>query len=248
MRLRAIGRLGVLLLLGGPPAGLAGQTPSSEEGDRMEWLVAPYLVFPNMSGEVGVANQSVAVEADPGDIFSRLQFGAMLYVEARKGDWGGSFDGLYMNLEQDAENANATAGAKQAALEFSLYRHLGKTVSILAGARVNILNSDLDLNTIGTTASATETWVDPFIGARLSHRFGESRWSAAIRGDIGGFGVGSDLAWQVYPVLNYRASRLLSIHLGYRALDMDYETGSGAKAFEYDMTTFGPEIGFGFHL
>jgi hypothetical protein len=66
--------------------------------------------------------------------------------------------------------------------------------------------------------------------------------------DIGGFSVGSKLAWQIYPVAGVRVSKLLSIHLAYRWLDMEYETGSGSDAFVYDVRTFGPEIGLAFHF
>ncbi len=31
-------------------------------------------------------------------------------------------------------------------------------------------------------------------------------------------------------------------------MGMDYETGSGTDLFVYDMTVFGPEIGFVFHF
>ena len=66
--------------------------------------------------------------------------------------------------------------------------------------------------------------------------------------DIGGFGVGSKLAWQIYPVAGVRLSRLVSVHLAYRVLDMDYGTGSGTDTFAYNMRTFGPEIGLAFHF
>jgi hypothetical protein len=75
-----------------------------------------------------------------------------------------------------------------------------------------------------------------------------NRWRLRISGNIGGFGIGSDLAWQVYPFVGYRFSRLFELSAAYRWLGMDYETGSGTDMFRYDMVTFGPEIGFVFHF
>ena len=66
--------------------------------------------------------------------------------------------------------------------------------------------------------------------------------------DIGGFSVGSTLAYQIYPMAGVRVSRLLSIHVAYRYLYMDYQTGSGREAFVYDMSIYGPEIGLAFHF
>ncbi len=50
------------------------------------------------------------------------------------------------------------------------------------------------------------------------------------------------------PFAGYRFSNLFELVLAYRALGMDYETGSGAELFAYDVVTFGPEIGFLFHF
>ena len=76
----------------------------------------------------------------------------------------------------------------------------------------------------------------------------ESNWKLGIRGDVGGFGMGSDITWQVFPFVGYRFSKLFEISGGYRALGMDYKTGSGTDAFLYDMVIFGPQLGLVFHF
>ena len=51
--------------------------------NKWHYLAEPYVVFPNMNGTAGQGNLPDAdVKADAGDIFSHLQFGAMLYFEA----------------------------------------------------------------------------------------------------------------------------------------------------------------------
>ena len=65
---------------------------------------------------------------------------------------------------------------------------------------------------------------------------------------VGGFGVGSQLAWQVFPAVSYRFTPLLEIEGGYRAIGMDYENGSGNEKFVYDLTTYGPQLGLKFHF
>ena len=43
------------------------------------------------------------MDTDPSDIFSDLQFGAMLFAEAKNHQWAIGFDGLYMDLGKDGE-------------------------------------------------------------------------------------------------------------------------------------------------
>jgi hypothetical protein len=234
--------------LAGTPVALAAQASDEAGADRVEWTVAPYFLVPTMSGDLTVGNQTVGVDASPGDIFDKLQFGAMLYVQVRKGVWGGAVDGLYMNLEQDAKQVNASAGAKQGMVDMSAFRRLTPAIDVLLGARVNILESSLNLPTPGVSVSETKTWVDPIVGVLLHLPPSESKWSLGMRADIGGFGIGSSFAYQLYPQLGFRASRLISIHAAYRYMNMDYDTGSGSDYFRYDMSTFGPELGLAFHF
>ena len=38
-----------------------------------------------------------------------------------------------------------------------------------------------------------KSWLDPLVGVRFNHEFND-RWSVVLRGDVGGFGVSSELA------------------------------------------------------
>jgi hypothetical protein len=69
-----------------------------------------------------------------------------------------------------------------------------------------------------------------------------------LRGEIGGFGIGSDIAWQVQAIAGYRFSKLFDMSAGYRVIGLDYTSGEGAKTFVYDVATFGPMIRFGFNF
>jgi len=62
-----------------------------------------------------------------------------------------------------------------------------------------------------------------------------------VKGDIGGFDVGSELTWQAYAGLEYQFPNSMYAALGYRALSVDYSSGG----FTYDMVTSGPQIEFG---
>jgi hypothetical protein len=68
------------------------------------------------------------------------------------------------------------------------------------------------------------------------------RWSLSLAGDVGGFGVGSDLTWAAQGILGYRLplGRFETIlGVGYQALSWDYED----NAFGWDVTQQGPIVG-----
>ena len=69
------------------------------------------------------------------------------------------------------------------------------------------------------------------------------KWSFTLRGDIGGFGVGSDFAWQGLGTLRWQTSERVGVLAAYRYIDMDYDTDKGARYFEYDMSLSGPALG-----
>jgi hypothetical protein len=95
-------------------------------------------------------------------------------------------------------------------------------------------------------ASGDVTWFDPLIGLRLRHRFSPQA-DMVLRGDVGGFGVGSKLSWQAMGYLNWDFARteraVWSAMIGYRALYVDFEKGAGNTLYEYDMLTHGPIMG-----
>ena len=137
-------------------------------------------------------------------------------------------------------------------------------LDVLAGGRYNSveITTDILLN-VGATLTpdivplsitdtgqvrarieADEHWVDPFVGLRLRMDSGTG-YQFYVRGDVGGFGAGSDFAWQAIAGIigQCRCNENLSWTLGYRALDTDYSTGSGVNEFAYDMLVHGPVIG-----
>jgi phospholipid N-methyltransferase len=117
--------------------------------------------------------------------------------------------------------------------------------SIESGANINVAN--LGGGTNNLNKKITETWVDPMIVARIKSR-PDKKFVYQLRGDIGGFGIGSELAWEVQAYAGYRFSKLFQLTGGYRVISLDYTKGSGDSRFLYDVNTFGPVIRFGFNL
>ncbi len=99
--------------------------------------------------------------------------------------------------------------------------------------------------------SGSVDWVDPFIGARLRQKLAPGQ-DLTLRGDIGGFDVGSQFTWQVLATYNFQLcltdQYVLDGYLGYRALSVDYSQGSGNSKYEFDVLMQGPVIGATLHF
>ena len=226
------------------------RSAAAQDGD-WEFVVAPYFLFPYMSGSVSVRGFDQEIDASPSGIFDKLTFGGMLALEAHSPVWAIGLDGIYMNLDQDLPNAEGEVGFNQGVVQLSGFRRVAPWAEVLIGGRLNVLSGSLYRFGIvlpdTLDLSESEVWFDPFLGARLQVP-DTDRLRLGVRGDVGGFGIGSTFAWQIYPVIGYRIARWFELAAAYRWLSMDYETGTGAELFAYDVTTSGPEIGLVFHF
>ena len=66
------------------------------------------------------------------------------------------------------------------------------------------------------------------------------KWSATLYGDVGGFGIGSDITWQAIPVVNYQLNHKMTLGAGWRVFKVHYDKGD----FLYDIAQNGPLIVF----
>ena len=231
----------VVLVASGAWTPAAAQAPS----DKWDVMVAPYFMGAAMSGTTAVRGREVDVDVSASDIFSNLQFGAMGLVVARKGNWGFGADAIWMALGTTVRNTNVDFN--QGAFAFYGLRRLGSAADLTVGMRVNTLQGQLKFNTLGVDVSQDKTWVDPLVGLTLRSP-GEHRVHARVYTEIGGFGVGSDFTWQVFPTVGFKFTDHFSLEVGYRWLDLDYSTGDGNERFVYDVLTQGPVGGLAFRF
>jgi hypothetical protein len=227
--------------------------------------VAPfYLWLPALDGRITVGETSTSVDQSVGDtldlLFDSFKFAATGRVEARKGNAFLTLDLMYMDLGENVQTdvgAGVTADFKQLILEFGGGYHLldwavagegmpSLSVDVLAGGRYVDLDSGITIENV-LDVDRSKDWLDPFVGGRL--RLGIiDRLTVSVRGDIGGFGVGSHFTWNMVAVLAYQVSQRMSIGAGYRILDINYAQGTGTNAFRYDVQMRGPVLGFNFRF
>lgn len=230
-----------------------------------KFTLEPYLLFPNMNGTSGLgALPDLEVDANPGDVFSNLRFGMMLQSELSNGTWSVGSDIIYMNLKEDVSpgvfGARGELGAKQFAWEVSGLYQVKPWLELGVGGLLNSLSLEVDVRfnnlnggVVDVNRKNSQTWFDPMLIAQSRGKFNKDVFYV-VRGEIGGFGIGSDFAWQARALAGYRFSRVFYITGGYRAIGLDYQkdnsSGEGLSnnRFSYDMTIFGPEIRFGFNF
>jgi hypothetical protein len=232
----------------------------NDTSKKFKVYLEAYIMFTSMSGTNGFGNLPNAFICVPASkVFSYLKIGGMLYGEVHNDQLAFTSDLFYADLQQDASSKNGiisgTAGLKQFWWELEGLYRINPWFELGAGARINNISGTLNLNAVdpGGTGSVSKsgtssnTWVDPLIVTRLKTVI-DNRWLLQLRADVGGFGVGSKIAWQLQPDIFYRCSRLLVLGLGYRILSTDYEKGSGSDRFLFDMDEYGPQIKIGFNL
>ena len=251
----ALAMLIAFLLIGVTP--IIAQDQDDENAKEWNFTAAPYLIIPSMNGNVAINGIPIDVSASPDDIFSNLKGGFMFFFEASNSKWAVNMDILYMKLGETGEtpllSRKAELEVKQLGLTFNGLYRVAPWAEVGIGGRFNSIDQTAEIAPgeyvlPGSKFSMTQTWFDPLLVARVMTRFDGSQWRLGMLADIGGFGIGSDLAWQINPFVGYQFTKLFEIDLAYRWLSMDYETGSGTDQFVYDMVISGPEIGLLFHF
>ena len=182
------------------------------------------------TGPLGAATLSGNVSADYEQ--------AIVEVGAAYEVWTGNHSGL------GASALDVVAGGR--------YWHQDATLSANALLNVGVPSAGLDFEGGRVIArSGSVDWVDPFIGARLRQQMAPGQ-NLTLRGDVGGFDVGSEFSWQVIATYDFQLCvtdrHTIDGYLGYRALSVDYSEGSGANRYEYDAVQHGPVVGATVHF
>lgn len=235
---------------------------AADADDRWQIEFTPYLFASGLHGSTGTQQVTADVNAGFGDVVKNLDKGFMGTLEVRRDRWGFILDGLYFKLKDEGARSwegPAGIGSATGDLDVSTTMQMyqlsaayrlggGVPTDLIAAGRYTRL--DLDLNLVTTTGgllpggtrslSASQSWWDPVIGARVTLPFAE-HWSAMLYVDIGGFGAGSDLTYQGVAGVNWQFSGHVSAKAGYRYIYQDYER----NGFVWKMAAYGPYLGVG---
>jgi hypothetical protein len=239
-----------------------------EGGDTKDWQFefTPYFFAAGLNGKTGKNGVTADVDMSFDEILDNLDSGFMGIFESRKGPWSFAFEGVYFKMKDEKASSwegplgNTGTGTVEATMTEQLYQLSAGyrviddsvKVDVFGAARATRLDAQLDLTvTTGPpllpdgsrSVGSRKTWWDPLIGVRALLPFAEN-WTAVGYGDIGGFGVGSDLTYQLIAGVNWQISKVVSAKFGYRYLYQDYEK----NGFIWDMAASGFYLGAGFRF
>ncbi|MDX1393581.1 MAG: hypothetical protein R3195_04290 [Gemmatimonadota bacterium] len=210
-------------ILLGAPADAAAQDRGNPD---WHYVVHPTLWFSNVDGEVTLDEAELVV----GD--STLQAAFYGSVEVGKGRWRGigtfrttgisgttevELDGPLGDVMADYD-FDLTVAELFAAVEFGSFE-TNHAFEFLGGLRY--VRHALDVGVDIGTQVTREDWIEPVAGARYYAEMGRLFW-ATIDGNIGGFGIGSDISWVVAGTLGVRITRHIDATLAMRYYQTEF--------------------------
>ena len=152
-----------------------------------------------------------------------------------------------------AEGLKAKISAAVQQLGQSQEPGLAAAIRTKAQARVGQLKTQLATQIAHTLTSQLnrsfsfyDNWVDPLIGLRGRLNLTKAFYLTAYT-DVGGFGVGSDIAVEAYAALGCQVTRNIYSEVGYHYLYDDFRD-EGANDFLYQFSTHGVQISAGLNF
>jgi hypothetical protein len=207
----------------------------------------------SLDGDAELAGIEADVDVPFSDILDELSFAGMGSIVARNGPYGFFVNPLFARTETDNDLVRVRDDTTILGLG-ALYRAVdwrqpdtavggprGAQLDVLAGVRLTSLRLELNGRRGLPKFDDSKTWVDPTVGLGGRLQLTE-RWETFAEGDIGGFGVGSDITWDWFAGVGYGLGlfgRDAWLRAGYRMLHQDYKDGD----FEWDVTYKGPFVG-----
>jgi hypothetical protein len=212
-----------------------------------------YGWVPGISADVDSGEASDHVSNAPINIMDDLNGAIMVHAEVSKQPFTLIADFLYVSFEDDSVGPSGGSGfslegsildlaATMRAGEWSIGKDGTIAIDPLVGARWCDLDIGLDLGPL--EGSKSKQWIDPVVGARVIADLDE-HWRFLVRGDLGGFGVGTEFTWFVDASVSYTFVHGIFATLGYRALYLDFDDGSGDDRAKITGILHGPYIGVG---
>ena len=225
---------------------LVGVNAQAQEND-WNWSLTPYAWLAGMDGDLTARGLTVPVDQSFSDLVDDLSFAAMLMADGNNGTWGVMADAVYVGLDDSQETGAGQLKGEvhewilSAVAYLTVSSNEKMTLDVGAGGRYTDMTLDVSVPTM--SVSASQNWVDPILLARVRLPLSD-KFNAAVTGDVGGFGVGADLTWQVVASAGYAITKSIDAVIGYRYLAVDFEDGD----FAYDIATSGFGLGLKFAL
>ena len=251
MRHALLGTLALSLCLGAAGAAAASEPDSTHESESgWQFAATPYVWASGISADIDLDDHgTVEMDTSFTDILGDLKFTFMGAFEARNDRFVMLTDIIYLHVGSEEDGPQGFVEAEVDLATFigtamAGYRVVDKGplfLDLFAGGRVTSIDAELELTGPFQSAEAdtSKTKVSPVVGARFRLPLGD-RWGAAVYGDLAGFGITSDLTWQLMGTVQYDLSDRWRMAAGYRHVAVKVGKGNA----DIDMALSGPILGF----
>jgi len=221
------------------------------EDSQWEFRLSPYAWFAGFKGDVASVpslGDSIYVDISSSDALSDTEASLAFVFEGKKGKHGFLTDFLYSDMRSntalvDGVPVTLDSVSKttlfSAAYMYELYNNESAVIDVYGGARYWKIDTDLSLSVITPSIGHVESWIDPLIGIKGRTALGDTKFYVTASATVGGFGVGSDLFYDLAAHLGYQWSKSIGTTIGYRMYDLDYEN----DGFVYDVKQEGWMLG-----
>jgi hypothetical protein len=227
---------------------VAPTTQAQETAGAWRQTVFLYGMGAGIDGTSTIGPLSLPIDKSISDVFDALKFGAMAAYRIENDEWSFEGDLTFMNLGWNQSTAAGRVGGDLSVQQLTLMATAGRRINRNLEALVSLayfdLSNELEVSVLQQRRRATRdaSWVDPMVGFNYAIPFA-GKWTYTLRGDIGGFGVGSDLTWQILTAFRRQNTERFGWFVGYRVVSFDYQSGSGSNFQRYDLTQQGPMAG-----
>jgi hypothetical protein len=214
---------------------------AQDSSDEWELQLAPlYLWAVNLDGTMTVRGVEAPLEVSFDDAFDNLDAAFTLQFEAWQNKWGFIGNFSYLNLSDDVTGplglASANVDLKDWIVEASAGYRFHPSAFLILGVRYYKVDGTITPDgPVGLlpTIDVEEGWLDPIVGIGWRPQLSK-RVTLNFRGDVGGFGLASDLVWHGFASIDLRVSRHVALGAGYRVMDYDYEKEREQFAFKVE--------------
>lgn len=221
---------------------------AEEASQGWQHTVFVYGMGAAIDGTAQIGNVEVEVDLSMSDVLDALEFGAMAAYRADNGTWSFTADATFMGLGGSQRTEGGRVKGEIDVDQWTLMGTFGRRwtdhLEFLFGLAYVDLSADLKVTgeLVNLAAGRDADWIDPTVGLHYSQPLGDA-WRVNLRGDIGGFGIGSDFMYHLLAGAGWQASDAVGVFFGYRLISFDYEDGSGRDYQRYDLTEQGPLVG-----
>jgi hypothetical protein len=242
------------ILLSALAVGTLALAANPAHTDDWSYQFEPYLWGLSIEGDAGIGRiDGRDIDVDFGDILDTLDMGLMARFEAHhENGWGVALDYAFLDVSDDITGPRG--GVLDAEVRMGVFDALlvkaarsgDEQLDYFAGLRWGDIDVDVAIDPVilpGTASSSvSEDWIDLVVGIRWTNPLNE-KWSFTLHGDVGG--GGTDFTASGIVGFRYEISDSKELNLQYKALYVDYETGTPGQQgyFKYDTTNHGPVIG-----